>query len=168
MNLIANTLHPKNGGSMQSTIIRFSRTLCIASMLISLFVGCALVQNSFGESKPISKPKLVQYKKTMNNKNVIVKKKKKTKAKITAYTPFENGGSTLTASGTTVKKGIVAVSKDLYRKGWTFGKRVSINDKIYVIADILPSRKNGFDIFMHSYKNAKQYGIQNHTVVLLD
>ena len=165
MNLIANTLHPKNGGSMQSTIIRFSRTLCIASMLISLFVGCALVQNSFGGDKHISKPKLVQYN-IVNKKKITTKKK--TKAKITAYTPFENGGSTLTASGSTVKKGIVAVSKDLYRKGWTFGKRVSINDKIYVIADILPSRKNGFDIFMHSYKDAKQYGIQNHTVVLLD
>ena len=147
---------------MQSTIIRFVKALCIASMLMSLFVGCALVQTTIAGNKQVSKPKLVQY----SHKNV--KKKKSTKAKITAYSSFENGGSTLTASGTPVRKGIVAVSKDLYGKGWTFGKRVSINNKIYTIQDILPSRKNGFDIFMHSYERAVKYGAQKHMVVLLD
>ena len=130
-------------------------------MLISLFVGCALVQTSIAGDTKSTKPKLVKY-----NHNLI--KKKTTKAKVTAYTPVENGGSTRTASGTIVRKGIVAVSKDLYNKGWTFGKRVLINNKTYTIEDILPSRKNGFDIFMHSYERAVKYGSQKHMVVLLD
>ena len=138
---------------MRTSKIRHVTVLFLMSACISMF-GCAFgVLESYA-----SKLETVQGKYKISNQIY---------AKITAYTPYENGGSTLTASGTQVKPGIVAVSLNLYRSGWTFGKRVLIGEKIYVIQDILPSRNNGFDIYMDDYRTAVEYGVKRYTVYLL-
>lgn len=119
----------------------------LVSLIMSLSLGCMLGTNV--NAKP-------------------VKVKKVNKAVITAYTPHENKGSRITASGKKVREGYVAVSKDLYKSGWKFGKKVQIKKKTYIIQDILPSRKSGIDIFMENYDKAIQFGVQRHDVVLLD
>lgn len=96
------------------------------------------------------------------------RRKPKTKrVKVTAYTPHECGGSKVTASNTMVREGIIAVSKDLYAEGWTFGRIVIIDNRKYTIEDILPSRNQGLDIFFWSRTEAKEFGVQHKHVTLL-
>lgn len=101
-------------------------------------------------------------------KSKIKKPKKQIKAKVTAYTKKELKKPFKTASGLKVKPGMVAVSPNLLKKGWSFGKRVLIDGNEYIIQDILPSRKNGFDIYMLSQKEAIKFGSQKLDIILLD
>lgn len=92
--------------------------------------------------------------------------------KVTAYSaevaqtdenPFE------TASGRRVREGIVAVSQDLYGKGWTFGRKVYIDDLgIFTIDDLMPQRKtNQVDVFMFDGKSAVKFGVKQLKVYLV-
>lgn len=77
-------------------------------------------------------------------------------------TPF------ITAYNTRVRPGIVAVSRDLYELGWTFGKKVAIEDKIYTIEDLMgPNQVNQLDIFMWSEEEAMSWGKRTLRVTLL-
>lgn len=80
---------------------------------------------------------------------------------ITAYSLKEckrNKG--LTASGKKVKKGIIAVSPDLEKKGLKMGTTINIKGKgTYIVADRTSKRlKKTIDIYMHSHKNAIKFG----------
>jgi 3D (Asp-Asp-Asp) domain-containing protein len=80
---------------------------------------------------------------------------------LTAYNALPNqtwGDPNITASNKRIKVGYIAISKDLYKKGWTFGKKVYYNGRIYQIEDILPSRSMGIDIFMVEYEDAINFG----------
>ncbi len=78
-------------------------------------------------------------------------------------TPF------ITASNSRVRPGIVAVSQDLFRKGWVFGRKVYIvGQGVYTIEDLLAKRKkNQLDIFMNSKENALRFGRKRLRVFLL-
>jgi len=69
-------------------------------------------------------------------------------------TPFTN------AMNCRVRAGQVAVSRDLFRNGWTFGKRVYIEGHgMYVIADLMNKRHKGaIDIFMYEKDRALRFG----------
>lgn len=80
---------------------------------------------------------------------------------ITAYSLKEckkNKG--ITASGQRVKKGMVAVSPDLEKKGLKMGTTINIKGKgTYIVADRTSKRlKRTIDIYMHSHKNAVKFG----------
>ncbi len=81
----------------------------------------------------------------------------------TDETPF------ITASNTRVREGIVAVSQDLFAKGWVFGKKVYIVNKgVYTIEDLLHKRKrNQLDIFMNNKMKALNFGRKKLKVFLL-
>lgn len=73
-------------------------------------------------------------------------------------TPF------ITASGKNVRSNIIAVSRDLY-KSLPFGSKVKINNKIYIVDDLMNKRwKKRIDFFMWSKSQAKTYG--NRKVIM--
>lgn len=92
--------------------------------------------------------------------------------KVTAYSPRqEETDSTpdITAANTKVRPGIVAVSRDLFDKGWIFGKKVYIKSLgIFTIEDLMAKRKtNQIDIFMPDTTAALAFGRQNLEAYLL-
>ncbi|MBN1364889.1 MAG: 3D domain-containing protein [Syntrophaceae bacterium] len=91
-----------------------------------------------------------------------------TKISVTAYTLkecYHNKGKT--ASGELVKTGMVAVSRDLERKGFKLGTKIKISDMgIFTVKD-RTSRKNrgNIDIYMASYNKALRFGRQKYVLV---
>lgn len=104
-------------------------------------------------------------------------------ALITAYnnTIDQNGSNPdITASGIKVRDGIVAVSPDLLKKGWKYGRKVlikfhdcSIPDRICDIQDKShPKNKNHIDLLIlgkdkRARKLASDFGRKKATVYLL-
>ena len=89
-------------------------------------------------------------------------------ASVTAYTLkecYHNNGKT--ASGETVRKGIVAVSPDLERKGLKLGTKIKISDMgTFIVQDRTNRRNRGnIDIYMPSYRKALRFGRQTYTLV---
>ena len=92
--------------------------------------------------------------------------------KVTAYSPrIEETDSTpdITAANTKVRPGIIAVSRDLFNKGWIFGKKVYIKSLgIFTIEDLMAKRKtNQIDIFMPDTTAALAFGRKNLEAYLL-
>lgn len=65
--------------------------------------------------------------------------------------------------------GSIAVSQDLYFKGWSCGKRVHIKGKgIFIIKDVMHYRKKEqIDIVMKTEKQALQFGVKNNLNAVL-
>jgi len=90
------------------------------------------------------------------------------KIDVTAYTLkecYHNKG--ITSSGEFVKPGMVAVSRDLERRGMKLGTKIKISDLGTFVVKDRTSRKNrgNVDIFMHSYDKAIQFGRQKYVFV---
>lgn len=76
----------------------------------------------------------------------------------------------ITASMRRVKPGTIAVSRDLFNKGWVFGKKVRIEGLgIYEINDLMAARHNkAIDIFLAgSTASAMAFGKRRTTAALL-
>jgi len=75
----------------------------------------------------------------------------------------------ITASVRPPKPGTVAVSRDLFDMGWTFGKRVYLKGLgQYVINDVMNQRyQMRVDVFMDHNRAAKEFGIQTTEAILL-
>ena len=91
------------------------------------------------------------------------------KISVTAYTLkecYHNKGKT--ASGEIVRSGIVAVSRDLERRGLKLGTEIKIGDMgTFIVKDRTSRRNRGnVDVYMTSYKKALLFGRQKHTLVL--
>lgn len=54
--------------------------------------------------------------------------------------------------------GIIAVSRDLERKGLDYGTLVYIGGEVYVVKDRMPWQKNHVDIYMHNRRKARKFG----------
>jgi 3D (Asp-Asp-Asp) domain-containing protein len=96
---------------------------------------------------------------------------KKLNIRLTYYTLHECGGKNAkTASGKTPIVGHIAVSHDLKKAGWKFGKHVFIPGKgLYVIEDTMNKRwVRKMDIFHHSYPEARKKGCIKAVAYLLD
>jgi len=93
---------------------------------------------------------------------------------VTAYSPVEliqqPGEQLFTANMSKPKEGMVAVSRDLFKHGWVFGKKVYIkNHGIFTITDLMgQSKSKSVDIFMDDQGRALQFGRKQIEVVLLD
>ena len=84
---------------------------------------------------------------------------------LTAYTddPRENmgpGRPVITATGTRVRPGIVAVSRDLLRAGFAYGERVYIPGQgVFLIEDTMNTRIcSTIDLAMNSKVKALEFG----------
>ncbi len=90
------------------------------------------------------------------------------KISVTAYTLkecYQNKGKT--ASGEITRRGMVAVSPDLERKGLTLGTKIKIGDMgTFIVKDRTSRRNRGnVDIYMPSYKKALRFGRQKYALV---
>lgn len=90
---------------------------------------------------------------------------------VTAYSPRKietDDDPTVTASMTKVREGIIAVSRDLFENGWTFGKKVYIKGHgVFEIQDLMNERfENRIDVFMWNTKKARKFG-KNETIATL-
>lgn len=90
---------------------------------------------------------------------------------VTAYSPSKrqtDDSPLITASNQAVRGDGVAVSRDLFLKGWTFGKKVWIQGiGLYTINDLMhPSKRNHLDIFMWTAKQALRFGVKNRIAIL--
>lgn len=90
------------------------------------------------------------------------------KISVTAYTLkecYHNKGKT--ASGERVKTGIVAVSRDLERKGLKLGTKIKISNMgTFVVKDRTSHKNRGnVDVYMPSHTSALRFGRQKYTLV---
>lgn len=93
--------------------------------------------------------------------------------KVTYYTnrvEETDDTTNITAMGTRVREGIVGVSRDLLKKGWTHGKYIYVsNEGIYRIEDTMNAKhKQSIDIFTFSLKHARTKGTFKTDVILID
>jgi len=94
------------------------------------------------------------------------------KLTITAYNPVKeqtNLQPTITASMRLIKPGMVAVSRDLFYSGWSFGKKVYIERHgVFEIQDLMNERyKDSMDILMYHKGDAKRFGRKVLRVILI-
>ncbi len=84
----------------------------------------------------------------------------------TAYA--ENPGHS--ASGAKLRRGTIAVSQDLLRCGFSFGKHVLIEGVgECIIVDVMPKRwHRRIDVWMPSRKEALEFGIIKTTIELVE
>ncbi len=93
---------------------------------------------------------------------------------VTAYTLTKNetGGNSypwIGALQAPVKIGDCAVSRDLYRKGWTQNKKIKIGNHICTINDLMPTRKKRWiDMVSPTKKEAFKFGKKRIIVTLMD
>lgn len=92
---------------------------------------------------------------------------------ITAYSSTEgetDDTPNINASNRPVRPGTVAVSRDLFAKGWSFGKKVYIrNMGVFTIEDLMHQRKrNQLDVFMVNGDRAQRFGVRSLEVYLID
>lgn len=91
---------------------------------------------------------------------------------ITAYSPRKcetDDSPETTACLSLVKEGDVAISRDLFLKGWTFGKRIYIYQYgVFTITDLMNKRhQKSLDIFMWNTSNAVRFGKKENIFVCL-
>lgn len=91
---------------------------------------------------------------------------------VTGYTASKdetNKDPTRTAAMIKAKPGIIAVSRDLFEDGWTFGKKVYIETMgVYVIGDLMNRKwEKRIDILFTSKDQAHHFGKRQLTVALL-
>ncbi|MBI9085474.1 MAG: 3D domain-containing protein [Desulfobacterales bacterium] len=91
---------------------------------------------------------------------------------ITAYTPSvdeTDSDPMITASMKRVRPGSIAVSRDLFKAGWVFGKKVYIQGEgVFVILDLMHDRwEKRIDIVLFSKKDARKFGIKRDIIAAL-
>ena len=97
------------------------------------------------------------------NLEAIKNLQRKQNVTVTAYSPSQQETDTtpfITASNKKVRHGIIAVSRDLFDKGWVFGRKVYIKTLgVFTIDDLMAKRKrNHIDIFMFNQTDALSFG----------
>jgi 3D (Asp-Asp-Asp) domain-containing protein len=90
---------------------------------------------------------------------------------VTAYTASKaecDADPHITASLQPPRPGTVAVSRDLFNMGWTFGKRVYlIGLGPYIINDVMNQRyQMRVDVFMDHKRAAKEFGVRTTEAIL--
>jgi len=94
------------------------------------------------------------------------------KARVTAYSPtIDETDSTPyeTASLLRPEPWTIAVSRDLFNNGWTYGKYVYINDiGRFKILDCMNKKATmSVDIFLSTKKQAQRFGVKDNVSVAL-
>jgi len=92
---------------------------------------------------------------------------------VTAYnadTAQTDSDPDIAASLRRVKPGTIAVSRDLFDRGWVFGRKVRLEGLgIYEINDLMAARHNrAVDIFIHSNSQALAFGKRRIKAALLN
>jgi len=91
---------------------------------------------------------------------------------VTAYTPRRqecDSDPLITASMRKVQAGTVAVSRDLFERGWVFGRKIYLKGLgIYEIRDLMNKRfTKRIDVFFWDHHDAQKFGKKNTTAALI-
>jgi 3D (Asp-Asp-Asp) domain-containing protein len=91
---------------------------------------------------------------------------------VTAYSPRKqecDSDPLITASMRRVRAGTVAVSRDLFERGWVFGKKVYLKGLgVYEIQDLMHSRySRRMDVFFWDRHAARQFGRKETLAALI-
>lgn len=136
-------------------------------MLIGIFIGVAIIAMRNEDKQPIIQEVVVEKEDSKMCVNAA------RWVDCTAYTGHESETDKdpqITASMTKLRPGIIAVSRDLFDQGFVFGKKVYIHGiGIYTIADLMNKRFiNRIDVFIGDKKQAKEFGIKQVKISLLE
>ena len=147
---------------------RFPILLTIVLSTVIVLVACSpLPSKKTGKLIPITTPVPEN---TSSPKNIREPECEKSRelirtVRVTAYNSMESqtdSTPTICAWGDKIRPGIIAVSRDLEKLGLTRGKEVHVEGfGKRIVLDRMHRRKtNQIDIFMESYDEAIQFGIQ--------
>jgi len=100
-----------------------------------------------------------------------IRRRKQRIVEVSAYTASEaecDRDPHVTASLQPPRPGTVAVSRDLFSMGWTFGRRVYLKGLgPYIINDVMNERYNmRVDVFMDHKRAAKEFGVRTTEAIL--
>jgi 3D (Asp-Asp-Asp) domain-containing protein len=106
-------------------------------------------------------------------KKALAQRERVKEVTVTAYNPEEDQCDEdpyVTASMRRVRSGTVAVSRDLFRQGWVFGRKIRIEGLgIFEINDLMNKRfSNRIDVFMWDHNQAEAFGKRRAEAALLD
>jgi 3D (Asp-Asp-Asp) domain-containing protein len=115
---------------------------------------------------------IIRNREALGNMKAMLQLKDVHSLEVTAYTASKDETDEtpeITAAMIKTRPGIVAVSRDLFDNGWTFGKKVYIEGMgIYTIGDLMAKRwEKRIDIFVEDKKDAHVFGKRRLTVALL-
>ncbi len=142
----------------------YYKNMLIKYLLLALSTTSAIIPSSYGLNSTTAlffkEPEVAQ---------TAVEVQKEIELWVTAYssTPEQTDDTPfITASGTTVRDGIVATNL------LPFGTKVQIpdvfGDKVFVVEDRMHSRKvNNLDIWMETYNEAKYFGAHYTKILVL-
>jgi 3D (Asp-Asp-Asp) domain-containing protein len=104
------------------------------------------------------------------NEEVTKENKKTIVVDITAYSASvdeTDNSPHITADGTLSTVGRVAVSRDLLKKGITYGSRIYIpNQGVFIVADTMNKRfSNRVDLLLANKKAAKLFGVKENVKI---
>lgn len=87
----------------------------------------------------------------------------------TAYTPYENNGSRLTASGATAVEGVTCAADYIGGYKIPFGTIIEFPDgQRFIVQDRFGAgHNNRLDVFMESYNRAIQFGRRNFDIKVI-
>lgn len=130
------------------------------------------ISNRFGENQLLLFNELEKHREALANLRTTMHAKDVETLVVTAYTPSPDetdSSPEITAAMTKVRPGTVAVSRDLFKKGWTFGKKVYIEGEgIKTINDLMSDKwEKRMDILYFDKQDARQFGKRQLTVALL-
>lgn len=88
---------------------------------------------------------------------------------VTAYSGHNEPDRDNTAIMEKPRPGIVAVSRDLFNEGWTFGRKVYISGVgVYTIGDLMSDRwTERLDVFIGDTDRAREFGIREAWACLI-
>lgn len=146
--------------------------VCLISFVI---ITSILLRKNIGVCKTVEKLTFetkILYEKIDELQNKLQKYNLLKTVTVSAYNPHTNQCDDTpytTAIMEKVKPGIVAVSRDLWESGWTFGKKIYIEDLgVFRIADFMNKRYvASIDIFMWDKKEALKFGIKTKKACLI-
>ncbi len=109
----------------------------------------------------------------VDNRKILLALKRTREVTVTAYSPrMRETDSTpfITATNRPVRQGIVAVSRDLFKAGWVFGRKVYLKGLgLFTIDDLMaPEKRNHIDIFMDKTSAALAFGKRTLQASLID
>lgn len=156
--------------------MNYKSTVLILLVLCGIFIFHNINQNlSIRELQAVNNGfqiKLNEHEKKIKYLEIIINEISKVSVKATAYNAIPeqtDNDPDITACMDVPTIGSMAVSQDLYFKGWTCGKRVHIKELgIFTIKDVMHKRKRKqIDILMETKSEALRFGIKKNLNAIL-
>ena len=140
--------------------------------ILAIFICVFILANDIDVNRKKSDARFEQLEnKVEQNKAEVIERLKQ--LVVTSYSPSKrqcDNDPEITASMLPVAEGTIAVSRDLFKSGWVFGRHVYVEGLgIFEIRDLMNKRfKKRIDIFRWNRKHALKFGKKKLAVALLN